>query len=395
MRILFLLLELPDVGQGSNMYLDLAMEFHNNGHNVTIMAPDNAHCRCQDSLESGIRTIRVNSLPTQGVPNLIKKGIGLATLSYYYKRAYKRYLKQDTFDWVIMPTPPITLAPLASYIKQRTGAKFYLILRDIHPQSVWSIGLLKHKWMYKYLDKKASIGYLAADKIACMSQGNIDFVTKSYPKIDKSKFTILYNWLKDTNCKYDASILSRYNLDNKYIALFGGTIGLGQRIENILFLADYYKNNLEIVFLVIGKGIEKERLIKLANERKLTNIRFLDYMPQDDYLKFISSVDLGLISINENYAVPTCPSKAISYMSMGIPILAMINSNNDYGQWIENTGGGYWTIGSDKQKTVELFDKLYNNHQLRIEMGKKGRSYYSENCTPYCAYSSIINQMSK
>ena len=90
MRILFLLLQLPDEGKGSNMYLDLALEFLKNGHKVTIMAPDNTHSKCYEINQFGIRIIRVNSLPTQGVSNLIKKGIGLATLGFYYKRAFSR-----------------------------------------------------------------------------------------------------------------------------------------------------------------------------------------------------------------------------------------------------------------------------------------------------------------
>lgn len=393
MRILFLLLQLPDEGKGSNMYLDLALEFLKNGHKVTIMAPDNTHSKCYEINQFGIRIIRVNSLPTQGVSNLIKKGIGLATLGFYYKRAYKRFLGSDIFDWIFMPTPPITLAPLAEYIKLRTGSKFYLILRDIHPQSVWSIGLLKYKWMYNYLEKKAIKGYSIADKIGCMSQGNIDFVSNLYPKIDKSKFILLYNWLKASDSNGDSNIRERYNLKGKFVALFGGTIGLGQRIENILFLAEHYVSKPNIVFMIIGKGVEKDRLVTLAKERNLTNIQVFDFMPQNDYLSFVQSVDLGLISINEDYAVPTCPSKAISYMSLGIPILAMINPNSDYGQWIEDAGAGYWVVGADKTRTIELFDKLYDNPKLRIDMGNCGRKYYLENCTPDCAYSTIINQI--
>lgn len=393
MRILFLLLQLPDEGKGSNMYLDLALEFLKNGHKVTIMAPDNNHSKCFEDNQFGMRVIRVNSLPTQGVSNLLKKGIGLATLGLYFKRAYKRFLGSDVFDWVFMPTPPITLAPLAEYIKRRAGSKFYLILRDIHPQSVWSIGLLKYKWMYNYLEKRAIKGYVIADIIGCMSQGNIDFVSNLYPKIDKSKFKLLFNWLKASDSNSDSNIRERYNLKGKFVALFGGTIGLGQRIENILFLAEHYKNNPNIVFIIIGKGVEKERLVMLAKEKHLTNIKVFDYMPQNDYLSFVQSVDLGLISINEGYAVPTCPSKAISYMSLGIPILAMINPNSDYGQWIEDAGAGYWVVGADKTRTIELFDKLYDNPKLRIDMGNCGRKYYLENCTPDCAYSTIINQI--
>jgi glycosyltransferase involved in cell wall biosynthesis len=393
MKILFLLLQLSDEGKGSGMYLNLATEFRDNGHDVTLMAPDNAHSSCYERVENGMRVVRVNSKATQGVPNMIKKGIGLATLGYYFKKAYKRYIKNENFDWIFMPTPPITLSLLASYIKNRTGAKFYLILRDIHPQSTWSIGLLKYRWMYWYLDKKARVGYEAADLIGCMSQGNIDFVAQQYPSLDKRKLVLLYNWLKKGESHGDGPIRPRYGLEGKTIALFGGTIGKGQRIENIVYLAEHYKAKPEVVFLVIGKGVEKDRLKSIVEEKKLSNVRIMDFMPQQDYLNVVSSVDIGLISINENYAVPTCPSKAISYMALGIPVFAMINSGSDYGQWIEDAGAGYWTVGSDKERTVSLFDKLLSDTELRKSMGAQGRDYYEKHCTSEKAYETMLSQI--
>ncbi len=388
------MLQLPEDGNESGMYLNLAKEFHEQGHEVVLMAPDNAHTACYDRAEhGGMRTIRVNSRPTQGVPNMIKKGIGLATLGFYFKRAYRHYLKNEKFDWIFMATPPITLSPFVAYVKKRTGAKFYLILRDIHPQSIWSIGLLKWRWMYDYLDHKAKIGYKSADLIGCMSQGNIDFIARDYPDLDTRKLVLLYNWLEGSNCVEDNTIRARYGLEGKFIALFGGTIGKGQRIENIVFLAEHYKSNPDVVFLVIGKGVEKERLKNIVKEKELDNVRIMDYMPQQDYLNFVKSVDLGLISISENYAVPTCPSKAISYMALGIPVFAMINPGSDYGQWIEDAGAGYWTVGIDKERTMKLFDKLLDDTELRKSMGTHGREYYEKHCTPQKACQTIMSQI--
>ena len=123
------------------------------------------------------------------------------------------------------------------------------------------------------------------------------------------------------------------------------------------------------MFLIIGKGVEKVRLESIAKEKDLDNIRFIDFMPQQDYLNFVRSVDVGLVTINEKYRVPTCPSKAVAYMSLGVPVFAMINPNSDYGQVIEDAGAGYWTIGSDKERTVMLFDKMIADAGLRKKIG--------------------------
>ena len=396
MKILFLMLYMPDEGREGDMYVSLAEEFHRNGHDVTIMAPDLNHTRTYKTKERGMSVVRVGSRETQGVANMFIKGVALATLPKYFKSAYKKNLSKEKFDWIVMPTPPITLSGFADYVKKKTGAKFYLILRDIHPQSVWSIGLLHNKIEYKFLDNKAKIGYRAADIIGCMSQGNIDFVKSQYPDMRMGKLVLLYNWVAEPpQSVLDLSLRPRLGLDGKFVALFGGNLGKGQQIENIVFLAEYYIESKDIVFLIIAKGVEKDRLQKIAEEKSLTNIRFMDYMPQADYLNLTRSVDLGLVSINENYRVPTCPSKAVSYMASGVPVLAMINPENDYGSIIEESGAGYWAVGSDKERIVELFDKLYSSPELRQKMSSAGRLFYKEYCTVEVAYKTMIEQINE
>ena len=394
MKILFVLLGLPAENKDGGMYGNLAEQFCKNNHEVTLIAPDEAHAKTYMGTERGMCVVRVASIETQGVANMFKKGVALATLPYYFKKAYKKYLSKEQFDWIVMPTPPITLSGFVRYVKKKTKAKFYLILRDIHPQSVWSIGLLHNKIEYKFLDKKARTGYQTADIIGCMSQGNIDFIKSQYPDMKMGEGVLLYNWVTEPlQTEPDPTLRSRLGLDGKFVALFGGNLGRGQRIENIVCLAEHYIEKKDIVFLIIAKGVEKDRLQRIAEEKQLSNIRFMDFMPQKDYLNLTKSVDLGLVSINENYRVPTCPSKAVSYMAAGVPIFAMINPGSDYGQIIEDCGAGYWAVGSDKERTVELFDKLFIDIALRKRMSEAGKTFYKKNCTVDAAYQTMLSQM--
>ena len=394
MKILFAFLGMAPADKAGGMYESLAEQFQKNGHEVTIIAPDVNHANTFCGTERGMRVVRVASKETQGVASMYQKGVALATLAHYFKKGYKKYLAGEKFDWIAMPTPPITLSGFVKYVKQRTGAKFYLILRDIHPQSVWSIGLLHNKIEYKFLDRKARTGYQTADLIGCMSQGNIDFIKAQYPGMKMGEVVLLYNWVTEPpQTEPDPTLRPRLGLDGKFLALFGGNLGKGQRIENIAYLAEHYIDKTDIVFLIIAKGVEKDRLQQIAEEKQLTNIRFMDFMPQADYLNLTKSVDLGLVSINENYRVPTCPSKAVSYMAAGVPVFAMINPGSDYGQVIEDCGAGYWAVGSDKERTVELFDKIYQDSELWKRMSEAGLSFYQKNCTVEAAYSTMIKQM--
>jgi glycosyltransferase involved in cell wall biosynthesis len=282
-----------------------------------------------------------------------------------------------------------------AYVKRKANAHFYLILRDIHPQSMASIGLIKWPFMYGFLARKAARGYELADRIGCMSQGNIDFVARDYPGLDRSKLVLLMNWQREEGDCTGArrNVREAHGLQDKFIVLFGGNIGVGQRIENIIKLARHYRDNLRIAFLVIGKGVKKAELERMAKEEQLHNIVFMGFMPREEYHEFVRSVDLGLISINENYAVPTCPSKLVSYMSMKVPVFAMINPGNDYGSLIEAAGAGYWAVGSEDERVFALFDKLYADKALRTAMGESGFRYYRKHLTSERAYSNMMEQL--
>lgn len=396
MRILFLMLAKSEDLNSSDMYTDLAKYFMKSGHEVIVMTSTCIH-KTSRSNENGLDVVRVKTLPLLGINSAIKKGIGLMLMKYQYIRAYNKFLKDEKIDLVFMPTPPITLVDFVDYVKQKTKAKFYLILRDIHPQSLYSIGALNNKLMYNYLNSKAKKAYKIADIIGCMSEANIDYIKKIEPTIKTSKLQLLYNWMDSSRYEYpDRSILEKYGLNNKFVALFGGNIGKGQRIENIIYLAEHFKNNNSIVFLVIGKGIQKERLKVMAKERGLGNIQIEDFLPRDEYLNIVKSVDLGLISIDERYSVPTCPSKVLSYMSLKIPVLAMINQESDYGTIIQDKAkAGLWCVGGKDNIPiiVDTFEKIYKDKELRINMGNSGYDFFKKYLTTDYAYNCIINQI--
>lgn len=394
MKLLFVLLRLPEtnIAQSNGMYIDMAKQCAKLGHDVTLMGSSLECTRFTNEAQMDI--LRVKAKRIVGEPNLLKKGIAMATIPLYFKKSYYKYLKNKKWDWIIMPTPPITLIDFVHYIKDSSKAKLYLILRDIHPQSSWSLGEIKYKWMYKYLDRRSRKGYSISNLIGCMSQRNIDYILDEYPDLDPSKMRILYNWLEPAKVsESNVNVRAKYGLDNKIIALFGGNIALGQRIENIVDLSIHYQNNPKIIFIIIGKGVMKQKLIDMTIGAGLKNVMFLDFMPQNDYLNFVKNVDIGLISINENNAAPTCPSKLASYMSMKIPVMAMINKNNDYGQMIDKANAGYWAVGSDKEHIYQCFDRLLESQELRKNMGESGYRFFLENMTTEKAVSEMLKQM--
>lgn len=394
MKILMILMDLPYGEGNTNLYLDLANEFYKNSHSIYIIAPKKSDQKEGLFIENKIYVLRVNTWKQRDIKSIIKKGLAQILLPYQFRKGYNIYLKNFNFDLLLVPTPPITLVKLVNYIKKRNNSLFYLILRDIYPQGAADIGLIKFKFIYYYLRKLEIINYKSADIIGCMSEGNIDYVKKNNLYLKSNKLTLLPNWQKECdNSVLREDIRTKYNLINKYIVLFGGTIGYAQKVDNIVILAEHYKINQHIVFLVIGNGVMKKYLIKKVREKMLSNVIIIDSLPRNEYLNFVRSSDIGLITIDERFTVPTIPSKTTSYLSLRLPILAIIDKHTDYGKIIDEAEFGLWSIGGDNQKLFDNFDRLYNDKNLRIQFGINGYNFFIEKLTSEIAYNTIINQI--
>ena len=140
--------------------------------------------------------------------------------------------------------------------------------------------------------------------------------------------------------------------------------------------------NLTRQYELIREKIEKAVLEQMAKQDGLTNMMFMNFMPREEYETLLRIADLGLITIDEKFPVPTSPSKAIGYMALHQPILAMINEENDYGEfYLAPAGCGLWSAGLDNDKMIANFDWMYNHPEERKKMGENGYNYFLQNFT--------------
>jgi glycosyltransferase involved in cell wall biosynthesis len=392
-KIVFLALGFPDVAKYTNLYTDLIHEFHHNGHDVLVVAPaENA----EDTglrLEGGVKVIRVATLPLFNV-GIIKKGIANILLSSQYKKALKQHQIPLDFDLVLMPTPPITLTKTAHWIKKKSGAKLYLILRDIFPQNAVDLKMLNSKGLiHAYFRKKEIELYNVADSIGCMSPANVNYIKKHNPGLNPAKLHLLPNWENLPNYSEESNadeLTTKYGIKDKFVVIFGGNIGKPQKMENIIDLAKSCLDYPAIVFFIIGTGTEKQMLIDLVKNENLTNVILEDKIPKTDYNKLLLHADVGLISLSEDFTIPNFPSKVLSYFGNKKPVLASVDLNTDFGTILEETNSGLWAEAGKTQLLKEKLVQLYTNPDLRSKMGENGYQYMKENLQPNHAYATII-----
>lgn len=396
MRVAFLGLGIPNLNENSTMYTELLMEFNKDGHEVTIVGPAFEDDIIGLQIEKGIQVLRV---PTWHLFHVGKfeKGVSNVLLPYQYRKALKKSKIELDFDLVIMPTPPITLFDLAKWFKKKYKSKIYLILRDIFPQNAVDLKMITQGGIiHRYFREKERKMYRLSDTIGCMSQGNIDYVRAQNPSVSKKKFHLLPNWDTPLPLSQDNEIVERKNkmgFKGKFLVVFGGNIGLPQKMENI---ADLAKSCLEIenlLFLIVGDGYERDPFEDLVITNNLTNVKIMDYMEREEFFKLMEIADVGLISLSEDFTIPNIPSKAIIYHNAKKPILASVDANTDLPEILDKTESGLWALAGNTNDLKEKLLTLIKNPKLASRLGNNGYHYMMENLLTNHAYSIVKNQL--
>ncbi|EGR0419662.1 glycosyltransferase family 4 protein [Vibrio cholerae] len=294
----------------------------------------------------------------------------------YYK--YRKILSKITFERIITFSPAHLVSFLVKKLKKQCVTQAYLVLWDFFP---YYLQLSRKGSMFKFLLYFENESYKQFDCIGVMTAQNKDFLLKNYKGILKHSVKVLPIWAKTNTVSYSSEIRKKYNLDERdIIFIYGGAHSEVQELDNLLELAKCFLGDMNIKFIFIGKGKDKARLQEKTKKEKISNVKFLDFVPRGDYELLLKSCDIGLVSLSSRLTVPSFPSKSLDYMKCGLPIIASIDRATDYGIFLENNmKAGFFAFAGDIQSLKEVSLKLVNNKNLRRELGSNGRQYFEEN----------------
>lgn len=400
-NILFIFSRHSENPNDSTLTKDISDEFYKQGHNIKVvtMLEKKYKKETQLKFENGYPVLRVKTGNYFDSVGKLEKGITALTMPRSLEKEIKKYFKNENIDLIYTHTPFMSNAKLIKNLKKYFKCKACLHLWDIFPQNAKDLNLLSNKIILKYFEIQEQKMYEAFDYIGCMSDGNLEYMKVRDKNIKLDKYFILKNWAQiKEQLIFDKNLIREkygYSIDD-FIAIFGGNMGKPQKLENILELAKKSLEDKNIKFLFIGKGTERKRLENKVKNEKISNVKFLDYIPREDYELVTASCDIGLVSLDERFTVPNFPSKTTDYFKLELPILASLDSCavKDYGKFLQNeVKGGLFSLAGNIDELYSQLLKLKDNSELKIELGKNGREYYENELGVNKAYETIMKQI--
>lgn len=357
MNILFLSLTSIDSLNQRNIYADLLREFARYGHKIYTVSPVQRRLKKPTHIlteqNAHILKVRTGNITKA---NPIEKGISTVLLSKQFIKAIKKHFKGIKFDLILYPTPPITLDSVVKYFKKRDGARTYLLLKDIFPQNAVDIGMMSKSGikglLYKYFRKKEKRLYAISDRIGCMSKANVEYVLKHNPEVDPQKVEICPNAIEPKDMRISAeervALREKYGIPlDKKVFVYGGNLGRPQGIPFLMECLKAEKDNADAYFLVVGDGTEYAKLAAFFDAERFTNAKLLKRLPKEDYDRMVAACDVGLIFLDHRFTIPNFPSRLLSYIQAGLPVLAATDPNTDVGKVIEEGGFGFACESND------------------------------------------------
>ncbi len=370
----------PD-GRVSN----LAEELANRGHDVTVITafPNYPHGKIYDGYKikwrqwetiNGVRVLRLPIFPDHS-RSPIKRALNYFSffLSLFVLAPW--FIKKPDVFWVYMPFMVIP----ACFFKFIYSAPYVLEITDLWPDTIFASGMLKEGCLSRILNAVANIGYKYSGAITVQNPG---FKTCLVERgVNEKKVFIVENWADEKIFKpkkYDLDLAKKINLQEKFIVMFAGNMGIAQNLENIIESAILCKQYKEIHYVFIGDGVCLAETKDKAHKSDLKNISFLGRKPIKEIPIFFSIADVLLVSLRDEplYKI-TLPSKTQAYLASKKPIV--IAKNGEDAEFLEKNGCAIKCIPDNPASLADAIIRIYKmTNEERILMGNKGLELYKK-----------------
>ncbi|WP_405202183.1 glycosyltransferase family 4 protein [Dokdonia sp. LLG6352-1] len=301
-----------------------------------------------------------------------------AYFSFVFSSIYAGIFKVNgKFDIILVTSPPLFVGITAYALSLLKGVPFVFEVRDLWPESAIDTGVLKNKVIIKFAYWFEGLMYKKAKLINVLTPA---FKTKLIEKgVQKEKvilipnaadFTLASEVRKDFDYK---KFKNDIGLSDKFVITYVGAHGVANHLIQLLDAAEYLKNT-NVIFQLIGSGMEKEMLMTEKLKRNLDNVIFRDPIAKAEVFKYILSSDMGASVLKKVDTFKTIYSnKTFDYMSCKIPTLLAIDGVSR--ELVEQAECGIYVEPENGLAIADGIKDIMNNPLRLTEMGENGYEY--------------------
>lgn len=343
-----------------HLLTDMVEALYQQGHTVHVLQKNTngpKEALPQRMLELGVESTRIDCTPPQK-DNLAARF--LADVKYVLQCV--KWLKAHrNFNRIFMQSSNV--AGIQTRILRHTlkGIPVIFNVQDIFPENAVYSGKMKADGLvYKCFAFMQRHAYRYASKIITISEDMKDQLVEI--GADGNKIEVVYNWsYRDTMYspeEIDYSCLEGIIDRSKFNVVYAGNIGLMQNVEVVIRTAAQMKDEKDICFHVIGDGLYRKKLERLASDLHAENVFFHNMMGSECAPAIYSAADVNIIPLAENIYRTALPSKTATCLACGKPIIFAIGKESKFVQELNKSTTGISVDSGDVQAFCEALEAI-------------------------------------
>jgi colanic acid biosynthesis glycosyl transferase WcaI len=366
---------------GHPFQVQLSRELARNGHSVSHL-----YLRDLPGPKGTLEALPNDPASFSSVP--VSLGAPLAKYSmikrHFAHRQYARALAASIADRrpdvVLSANTPIDVQHYLLRECQKRGVAFVHWMQDLYCMAVRSV--LKQKlgpcgaplaWHYDRLERQV-----------CETSNGVVFITSDFLTavsrmgIKPAQSYVIENWapLDDLVPAPKNNLWSaRHQLTGKLVFLYSGTLGLKHKPELLFRLAEALEDRDDAVVVVITEGLGRNWLEQQMRRSPKKNLLLMDFQAYAEMPEVLSAADVLVAILEQEAGVFAVPSKVLSYLCAGRPVLLAAPEANLAARTVARARAGITVNPNDIPGLVGAARFLAGNPDRRACMGANAIQY--------------------
>lgn len=276
-------------------------------------------------------------------------------------------------------TPSEPQRKIHSYCR-RHGIRFINWIQDIYSVAVSKLARSKLPVIghavgayYGYLDRACA---RHADHNVVITD-DFKFILSSWG-VSSSRITTIPNWAAIDSLPQLERINPwsiRQQLDQCFTFLYSGTLAMKHNPQLLLELAKAFRDDKSVQVVVVSEGPGADWLSRAKLEHQLPNLRLLPFRPFEEFPQVLASADVLLAVLETNAGTFSVPSKVLSYLCAGRPLLTAMPATNLAARLVTSIPAGIAVSPDEPARFVSYAQQLRSNSESREAFANAARQY--------------------
>lgn len=224
--------------------------------------------------------------------------------------------------------------------------------------------------------------YKATEKLLLNKSDEVIAISDDFARIFESwgvarqRISVIENWAPRDELPprpRDNDWARAHDLAGKFVFLYAGTLGLKHNPALLLHLAQRFADRPEVRVVVASEGPGAEFLA--GHQAATPNLVLLPYQPFETLPDMMGAADVLVTVLEPDAGVFSAPSKVLTYLCAGRPILGVLPEDNLATRVIARARAGITVAPDDEPEFLAAAERLLGDTAGRVVYGQNALDY--------------------